>query len=390
MRTNRTTAEFCKELQDQLYDKASAVLQSEDYGFPLDEIADVLFIDVEPVEDNIRAEVRAELSYEGMRGLANELDKIVSKYNKYAYFDDVTSGIIEAYIPMSDLSLLNSGKARDNSINSSKHVDYGGAYDIDPEMYFTRDDLVEFGSDVVDRLNELDHSYTHEIENIYMDTPNTIYISIEDSDGNTAEQTIAVDMRRIRKPQDLQKYEETVVTDLHNQFASIRADYETGIQSSTGTSGIPAKPVIGAYDDIPDDEWETADPVTYEFDLYLDGVEIKVEDNGSYDYVDNRGEFLKKYPNDYVKDGWYLPEYDVYAPSYYDTRDVLDDIDDLILDQLPAERGTYRLYGYVYLIYDIEDVYYNSDTDEYDADDAKIKFNKKLSEVQRFRYEKVD
>lgn len=41
-------------------------------------------------------EVRAELGYNGMVKLAEYLDKIVTKYDKYAYFDQETSGIMTA------------------------------------------------------------------------------------------------------------------------------------------------------------------------------------------------------------------------------------------------------------------------------------------------------
>lgn len=86
-----------KTLNDELYNVASKYMRSE--GFYLDEIAEYLNIDAEDVGNGVyRAEVRAELSYDGMRKLADKLDKVIRKYDKDAYFDDVDSGIIEAYI----------------------------------------------------------------------------------------------------------------------------------------------------------------------------------------------------------------------------------------------------------------------------------------------------
>lgn len=93
-----------KEIHDRLLDKASEVLQSEDYGYDLKDIADILTIDEEETDDGrLRVEVRCELSYEGMRGLCEELDKIISKVDKEAYFDDVAPGISEAYVDMDEV-----------------------------------------------------------------------------------------------------------------------------------------------------------------------------------------------------------------------------------------------------------------------------------------------
>lgn len=59
---------------------------------------DVFRVEVENLRDKIRIEVRADLDYDGMDYLSEELNPIVEKYDKDAYFDMVTSGIMEAYI----------------------------------------------------------------------------------------------------------------------------------------------------------------------------------------------------------------------------------------------------------------------------------------------------
>lgn len=95
--------ELVKQLQDEIKNKMSEVLQSEVFGFPLNEIADYFVVDVELEDDElygrrIKVEVRGELDYEGMSMLADALNPIVAKYDKDAYFDHVTGGIIAAYI----------------------------------------------------------------------------------------------------------------------------------------------------------------------------------------------------------------------------------------------------------------------------------------------------
>jgi len=68
-------------------------------GFDENEAREYSFVEVNKTEDAVVIEVRAELRYDGLIGLSNELDPIVQNYNSSAYFDVVTDGIIEAYLP---------------------------------------------------------------------------------------------------------------------------------------------------------------------------------------------------------------------------------------------------------------------------------------------------
>lgn len=83
--------------------KAEEVMTSPKYGFPEDELSDYLFIDTSHHEDEDGSkffiiEVRAELSYNKLSKLANELNTVIQKVDKDSYFDVVTSGIIECWI----------------------------------------------------------------------------------------------------------------------------------------------------------------------------------------------------------------------------------------------------------------------------------------------------
>jgi len=93
------TEKFDKQnVYNQIYNAAEEVMMSDDFGFPEDEVKDYLFVDVDEDEDSYRIEVRAEVSYEGMREIAGVLDPIVQKYDPYSYFDDVAPGIMDTYI----------------------------------------------------------------------------------------------------------------------------------------------------------------------------------------------------------------------------------------------------------------------------------------------------
>lgn len=83
-------------LHNELYNKIVKYGLSE--GFPENEIDDYFFVTVLKAYDHIECEVRAEVDYEGLEALCDLLNPVVQKYEPAAYFEPVTSGIIEAYI----------------------------------------------------------------------------------------------------------------------------------------------------------------------------------------------------------------------------------------------------------------------------------------------------
>ena len=99
---------------------------------------------------------------------------------------------------------------RNDDIYSSSSIqarNYGGAYDVDPEQYFTREDLVEFAQDVIDYIAN-GQDILLDISELSIDG-NTITLGLTNEfDNGGFEDTVRfnVDMRKIRKPQDLMKY----------------------------------------------------------------------------------------------------------------------------------------------------------------------------------------
>lgn len=85
-----------------------------------------------------------------------------------------------------------------------KEADYGGAYDIENDMFFTKEDIVEFAEEVCEYLGDI-FSYQYDINNVYMDGPRKLYINIYDNNYIEVESTFDIDMRKIRKPSDLFK-----------------------------------------------------------------------------------------------------------------------------------------------------------------------------------------
>ena len=86
-------------LKSKLTDKINKILQTPEYGFEPNEISKYTVIEIKPLNDTeTKVEIRAELSYEALNGLIEELNPIVQQYDKEAYFDIEEPGIASAII----------------------------------------------------------------------------------------------------------------------------------------------------------------------------------------------------------------------------------------------------------------------------------------------------
>lgn len=96
---------------------------------------------------------------------------------------------------------------------------YGGAYDILDEYYFTRDDLIDFGEEVVSELENLEPG-DYFVNDLDMLNPKTIHIEVYCRNKEIyADKNIIIDMRRIQKPSDLNKYAYQVALDMYDEFS---------------------------------------------------------------------------------------------------------------------------------------------------------------------------
>ena len=161
-------SEFVKELQDELYDACSKRMQEYDMGFPLEEVANYLVVEVTDNGDAIVAEIRSELDYEGMDKLAEVCNPIVEKYDKNAYFDHVEPGIIESYI-FSDAVFSKT------DVNSEEYIDYENP--VDAEKIYQ----VEFDNTVTLEDNIMSFKEGEIFDNIEDEDYNGI--EVDDADG---------------------------------------------------------------------------------------------------------------------------------------------------------------------------------------------------------------
>lgn len=99
-----------KKLKSELWNTMTKFATLPRCGFPEDEVKDYFFIDItndrtmrnitndESTDDDIIVEVRAELGYDSMIDLSDELDKVIRKYDNDAYFEMYSPGVAQALI----------------------------------------------------------------------------------------------------------------------------------------------------------------------------------------------------------------------------------------------------------------------------------------------------
>ena len=104
-------------LQKEIIDSTISYME-EDMGYDEDDSRAFTDFDFEQSVDSYKVEVRAELNYSSLQGLVDTLNPIIEKYDKNAYFDMETSGIITAYI--FENSSLSESLARIDSYNFRK------------------------------------------------------------------------------------------------------------------------------------------------------------------------------------------------------------------------------------------------------------------------------
>lgn len=91
-------ATFEDKLEKELYDAATKLMTSRKWGFPEDEVKDYLTISVNTEDEDVKVSVGAELTYSSLEELGDELNKIITKYDKDSYFDMECPGRMVAYL----------------------------------------------------------------------------------------------------------------------------------------------------------------------------------------------------------------------------------------------------------------------------------------------------
>lgn len=137
----------------------------------------------------------------------------------------------------------------DESLNEAS---YGGAYDIEDDMFWTKDDLIEFSDAVCEKLADK-FGYQYDIADVGEESNNDMYITIMDTTHDIeADVSFRIKMSRIRSPRDLMKYLDTVVSQFVKKFEEEYQYYDFDESLNEDVS----KPdfVVGFYAGPVDDE----------------------------------------------------------------------------------------------------------------------------------------
>ena len=175
------------QLRDDLIQKLVDVMSSPNFGFSRNEAIDYSRVDIrfDDDENGIEVEVGAEVDYDGLMQIAQDLDPIIQSYDKAAYFDAEDAGLLIAFIPYE--SLRNHMK-----VNSASDLP---ELSLDPPEY---DDPEEVDEDVtvefdMDRVRiDVDKSGSWEyVDDSFLDdvlTDDTLYseeydVKVRDRNG---------------------------------------------------------------------------------------------------------------------------------------------------------------------------------------------------------------
>lgn len=88
-------------------------------------------------------------------------------------------------------------------------ANYDGAYNIDPESYFTKEDLLEFCDEVEHDVNE-DCEDCFKLYDAFLDD-NVLCITVLDKERNEFTGEVHIDMEKIENPSDLFEYKKSIV-----------------------------------------------------------------------------------------------------------------------------------------------------------------------------------
>lgn len=128
--------------------------------------------------------------------------------------------------------------ARDN--NLLNEASYGGVFDIEDDQYFTKEELVEFADEIIEKLDnhyeDIDPSFL--LTALYMDNDtNVLHIEIDDDDIGTFAVDQKIDYRKVKTPYQIRNYTKEILDKFIKQIDSLKealspADYspkQTGI-----------------------------------------------------------------------------------------------------------------------------------------------------------------
>lgn len=96
---NESASKFdLNKLKTEIEDKVKEVMTSPDFGYDSDEVDEYSTVEVKRLNDRVKVEIRAEVTFDGLTELGEACNPIIEKYDKEAYFEPEQPGITNAYL----------------------------------------------------------------------------------------------------------------------------------------------------------------------------------------------------------------------------------------------------------------------------------------------------
>lgn len=339
-----------------------------------------------------------------------------------------------------------------SDVVSANIPDYGGAFDVEPEQYFTREEINEVGGEVCERLKPLFNS-EFKVTDLYMDDKgdNNLTMEIESlATGEVFFANVKIDRRCGKNPRAMllkavkvlvDKFENAINQtsfELSSNVDASQAVESTEITSTDeiqyGVHQFSTESIIfrgtdeecGKYIDERPELWDDAevymmtpdDPHYVKSSVYhvrkpeakrynedaseeyvethLDAV-ILMDENGSWTYEDESYPWARSEED---KEGnWYANEHS--NVKIADPIDVVEKVDELLVPLLPEDPGRYHIQGSVTLTFNLsgieyDETFYGWTEDEgnvvdrdYYTDDAEVEFISDKSSIDHFEWKMV-
>lgn len=168
--------------------------------------------------------------------------------------------------------------------SSKVYGSFFGEYD---DNFFTKEDIVDFGYAVCDRLNALYPEYNFDIQDTYIEQKNKLVLYVLDERTYMgASDSVQIDMRKIRKPSDIYKYLDPMVNSLAEQLFTNISEHQE-YEDSAGTD------IKGAISDYLERSIDPPDPKDYTL-LEDEKVLLEIDFEFVQQHIDGEWEDIKK------------------------------------------------------------------------------------------------
>lgn len=232
---------------------------------------------------------RAEMT-KRVDSVAFSIKSMKQKHSEYAeLFDNLVQELIQSLD-----SVLDESVEKLTDATKLKEASYGGAYDIPDDAYFTKEELIEFGEEVVDDLNTLGYNRA-KLESIFIEN-NVIEITLS-WDGNEVTVEQPIDMRRIRTPKDIRKYRIPVISKMKPELEKIGFDFGPHPLSEDVDYELRDDLIIRWFDEDTANWLVQSDPAYAEWLAYSDAVTTE-------DFMDAEKYAKEHLAKNTIKEAW--------------------------------------------------------------------------------------